>query len=196
MNLSLVLRFTDPAAPLYIGIDGENDSGETLFVISTSQVHGAPARPANPVNDTAGGAKREREERTVTPAPSKKLIRAVQPVETPLHASNNRKETVPPASARSQVHYGTSDNLYPEAPENQPLFLQSPPKATVDKRPNHVHEQEPCSDSPRSIFGETADAFPEVQRDWQDEDEMELDATQNTVERLNVMTAFILSIAT
>jgi hypothetical protein len=195
MNLSLVLRFTDPATPLYIGIDGENDSGETLFVISTSQVHGAPPRPSNPVNDTIGGAKREREERTVTPASSKRLIRAVRPVETSLHASNNRKETVPPASARSQVHYGTQTNLYCDPPEahEDPLFLQSPPQATVDKRrqPSHVYGQEP-SDSHQSIFGETAD----VQHDWQDEDEMELDATQNTSERLNVTSTFVLSIAT
>lgn len=192
MNLSLVLRFTDPATPLYIGIDGENDSGETLFVISTSQVHGAPPRPSNPVNDTVGGAKREREERTVTPAPSKKLVRAVRPVETSFHASNNRKEAVPPVSARSQV--STQTNLYcdpPEAPEN-PLFLQSPPQATVDNRgtqPSIVYEQE-LSNSHQSIFGETADA----QHDWQDEDEMELDATQNT-ERLNVTSIFVLSVA-
>ena len=192
MNLSLVLRFTDPATPLYIGIDGENDSGETLFVISTSQVHGAPPRPSNPVNDTVGGAKREREERTVTPAPSKKLVRAVRPVETSFHASNNRKEAAPPVSARSQV--STQTNLYcdpPEAPEN-PLFLQSPPQATVDNRgtqPSIVYEQE-LSNSHQSIFGETADA----QHDWQDEDEMELDATQNT-ERLNVTSIFVLSVA-
>ena len=196
MNLSLVLRFTDPATPLYIGIDGENDSGETLFVISTSQVHGAPPRPSNPVRDTVGGAKRDREERTVTPASSKKFIRAVRPVETSLHASNNRKETVPPASARSQAHYGAQTNLYcdpPEAPEDL-LFLQSPPQATLDNRrtqQSHDYEQE-TSDMHQSIFGETVD----VQHDWQDEDEMELDATQNTGERLNVTSTFVLSIAT
>ncbi|KAI6121671.1 Rad9-domain-containing protein [Pisolithus sp. B1] len=37
----LELRFTDPAAPLFIGVEG--DESECLFVISTSQIQGAPA---------------------------------------------------------------------------------------------------------------------------------------------------------
>ncbi|KAI6149983.1 Rad9-domain-containing protein [Pisolithus thermaeus] len=37
----LELRFTDPAAPLFIGIEG--DEFECLFVISTSQIQGTPA---------------------------------------------------------------------------------------------------------------------------------------------------------
>ncbi|KAF9010669.1 Rad9-domain-containing protein [Cyathus striatus] len=40
MSLSLDLRFTDPAAPLFIDVEG--DSSDILFVISTSQVQGAP----------------------------------------------------------------------------------------------------------------------------------------------------------
>src|SRR6266576_568598 len=203
MNLSLVLRFTDPTAPLYIGIDGENDSAETLFVISTSQVHGAPSRQSNVVNDMAGNAKREREERTVTPAPSKKLIRAVQPAETPLRASSNRKETpsraLLPSFPVSQAHHDTQPNLYfdpPDAPEHQPLFLPSPPRATVDKRRtqlNHVSAQESSPDSRRSISEESADASLQLQLD-RDEDEMELDATQSTYERLNVASTSALAI--
>jgi len=199
MNLSLVLRFTDPTAPLYIGIDGENDSAETLFVISTSQVHGAPSRQSNVVNDAVGNAKREREERTVTPAPSKKPIRAVQPVETPLRASSSRKETpsraFPPSFPVSQAHHDTQPNLYfdpLDVPEHQPLFLPSPPRATVDKRrtqPNHVYAQEPSPDSRQSIFEETADTSLQMQYDSRD-DEMELDATQNTYERLNFQPLF------
>ncbi|KAL6307276.1 Rad9-domain-containing protein [Sparassis latifolia] len=37
----LDIRFTDPAAPLYIDVEG--DLSETLFVISTSQIHGVPS---------------------------------------------------------------------------------------------------------------------------------------------------------
>lgn len=200
MNLSLVLRFTDPTAPLYIGIDGENDSAETLFVISTSQVHGAPPRQSNVVNDTAGNAKREREERTVTPAPSKKLIRAVQPVETPLRPSNNRIETpsraVPPSLPVSQAHHDTQPDFYfdpPDVPEHQPLFLPSPSRATVDKRktqPSHVYAQEPSPDSRRR----ETDTSLQMQHDSQDEDEMDFDATQNTYERLNVASTSTLAI--
>ncbi|KAF7964661.1 hypothetical protein HWV62_36787 [Athelia sp. TMB] len=36
MSLAMDMRFTDPASPLFIDVDG--DSSETLFVISTSQV--------------------------------------------------------------------------------------------------------------------------------------------------------------
>lgn len=144
MNLSLVLRFTDPAAPLYIEIDGENDSAETLFVISTSQVHGAPIRVSNSAGHTAsGGPKREREERTVTPAPSKKLIRAVHPVDTPLNGSNNLTR-VPSKPASSPVPRispsGSCAHVLPPAsalsrvskePDScEPLFLPLSPNAS------------------------------------------------------------------
>ncbi|KAF8627811.1 hypothetical protein AX15_004236 [Amanita polypyramis BW_CC] len=176
MNLSLVLRFTDPATPLYIEIDGENDSTETLFVISTSQVHGAPSRPPNPGNNTTV-TKRDRDDRT-TPVPSKKFIRAVQPVETSLNASANRVQmpsrmTTSPAlspvlQARNHSQTGTYRNT--EVPgDHEPLFLLSPPP------------------QPQAVIGSLRRSSPLndlLQNGWQD-DEMELEATQKTQERLN-----------
>ncbi|KAG6336035.1 hypothetical protein ID866_3051 [Astraeus odoratus] len=52
MGLALDLRFTDPAAPLFIVVEG--DESESLFVISTSQMQNAPPNthdangPVNP----------------------------------------------------------------------------------------------------------------------------------------------------
>lgn len=61
MSLSLDLRFTDPAAPLYIDVEG--DSLEALFVISTSQVHGAvTGAPSQLYQPPSANKKREREE--------------------------------------------------------------------------------------------------------------------------------------
>ncbi|KAK2467884.1 hypothetical protein APHAL10511_000179 [Amanita phalloides] len=143
MNLSLVLRFTDPTAPLYIDIDGENDSAETLFVISTSQVHGAPSRAPNPINNLSGAAKRDREERTVTPAPSKRPIRAVQPIEISANMSDNQIRTqtravASPALSSSRVNYSFQTNAYgsEELDTHQPLFWPSPPRANSGCRDN------------------------------------------------------------
>lgn len=44
LSLGLDIKFTDPAAPLFIDIEG--DLAETIFVISTSQVHESDA-PSN-----------------------------------------------------------------------------------------------------------------------------------------------------
>ncbi|KAF7361933.1 hypothetical protein MVEN_00538300 [Mycena venus] len=73
MSLALELRFTDPAAPLFIDVEGDN--ADTLFVISTSQVPGAPmASQASTVNPK----KREREETPRDFARIKKSMKAVQ----------------------------------------------------------------------------------------------------------------------
>jgi cell cycle checkpoint control protein RAD9A len=78
MSLPLDIRFTDPAAPLFIDIEG--DSSETLFVISTSQVHGTAAGASSnqarqpQLNDK----KRQRDDNTPETARIKKPMRAVQ----------------------------------------------------------------------------------------------------------------------
>ena len=64
MALPLDLRFTDPAAPLFIDIEG--DATETLFVIFTSQVQGAPTATQTNNNGNSSSnpnlKKREREQ--------------------------------------------------------------------------------------------------------------------------------------
>ncbi|KIJ61309.1 hypothetical protein HYDPIDRAFT_42715 [Hydnomerulius pinastri MD-312] len=56
MNSALDLRFTDPAAPLFIDVEG--DESECLFVISTSQIQGAPSNsnPASNANANRGSS--------------------------------------------------------------------------------------------------------------------------------------------
>ncbi|KAJ7647375.1 Rad9-domain-containing protein [Roridomyces roridus] len=71
MSLALDLRFTDPAAPLFIDVEGDN--ADTLFVISTSQVPGAHVPSQAPSNNSK---RRDREE---TPnARIKKSAKVVQ----------------------------------------------------------------------------------------------------------------------
>ncbi|KAJ7725867.1 Rad9-domain-containing protein [Mycena maculata] len=72
MSLALELRFTDPAAPLLIDVEGDNS--DTLFVISTSQVPGAP----EPSQVSTNSKKREREETPRDFARIKKPMKAAQ----------------------------------------------------------------------------------------------------------------------
>ncbi|KAG5647049.1 hypothetical protein DXG03_001419 [Asterophora parasitica] len=78
MSLAVDLRFTDPAAPLYIDVEGDNSA--TLFVISTSQVHGADAGAPSQKYVAPGTKKRERDE-TPLELKNKKPMKAVQKVE-------------------------------------------------------------------------------------------------------------------
>jgi cell cycle checkpoint control protein RAD9A len=193
MNLSLAIRFTDPTAPLYIDIDGENDCAETLFVISTSQVHGAPARTSNPANHITGGSKRGREERTVTPVPSKKLVRAVYPVDTSLNAPDDRmraqsRPTTSPAfppsfsgEARIPSQTNSSQSLPRELDNREPLFLPPSP---------HIHgvglEGLPLPSAAINPLDVAASSTRLRGTTFHSDVEMELEATQKGSERINV----------
>jgi hypothetical protein len=63
MDLTLDLRFTDPAAPLFI--DVENDGIECLFVVSTSKVHGS-------VSASQNASARMRAHDSATPTPDRR----------------------------------------------------------------------------------------------------------------------------
>jgi len=65
MSLTLDLKFTEPAAPLFIEV--ESDNIESLFVVSTSQVPGA-----------AGGSKSSESRTSSRPTPSSQLRRRGQ----------------------------------------------------------------------------------------------------------------------
>lgn len=106
MSLPLDIRFTDPAAPLFIDVEGDNS--ETLFVISTSQVHGIPAGYTH--NAPPSHKKREREETPVETVRFKKPMKAVQPA-TPASLVSERRPRpqsdlpatmLPPAPPRLQ----------------------------------------------------------------------------------------------
>ena len=139
MSQSLDLRFTDPAAPLFVDLEGDNV--ETLFVISTSQVHGASTAAQRTGSQIPNVKKRERSE-SETPR-IRKPMKAVQPTdpETYNHHSNNTSRatsrapgTMPPPSIvpnRSTFHGAASQSLARNSPPQQgepsrpkePLFL-------------------------------------------------------------------------
>lgn len=121
MGLCLDLRFTDPAAPLFIDVEG--DESEYLFVISTSQINGSSvAAPSNSVqlharkrplpNDEGEGSSKQRSE---TPR-IKKPMKAVQRMDarTPDVASTSKAQSdtrsMPPPSYVPQHAPGSSRN--------------------------------------------------------------------------------------
>ncbi|KAG6902745.1 hypothetical protein C0995_011893 [Termitomyces sp. Mi166 len=119
MSLAIDLRFTDPAAPLFMDIEG--DSSEGLFVISTSQVHGAVTGTPSQHYVPPNAKKREREE-TPLDLKSKKPMKAVHPVDP-------RALSVPPSVSRSASHASptsqvTTTNPPPQGSDTQP-FAQS-----------------------------------------------------------------------
>jgi len=76
MSLGMELRFTDPAAPLFIDVEG--DCLEALFVISTSQVSSAGASASSHRRNVTT-KKREREETLGKTTKIKRPMRVVQP---------------------------------------------------------------------------------------------------------------------
>ncbi|KAJ7132795.1 Rad9-domain-containing protein [Mycena crocata] len=119
MSLALELRFTDPAAPLFIDVEG--DSSETLFVISTSQVPGAPM----PSQRTTNPKKREREETPRDFARIKKPMKAVQRTDAASLAQADR-------AARSQSTSRTSGSMAPPPLPQRPSQSPSRHKGMPD----------------------------------------------------------------
>ncbi|KAG6920247.1 hypothetical protein DXG01_005016 [Tephrocybe rancida] len=142
MSLSIDLRFTDPAAPLFMDVEG--DSSESLFVISTSQVHGAVTCTPSQKFVAPNAKKRGREE-TPLELNNKKPMKAV-------HRIDARTTSMPPSSMpRSASHalpasqgfsnvphiHRTSNDAMPPPPfvpqhpqksqkaQQEPLFLPS-----------------------------------------------------------------------
>lgn len=88
MSLALNLRFTEPAAPLFV--DVEEDSAESLFVVSTSQVPGVPPG--------GNGANSTQQSRGTTASGSSSQIRKRVREESPERNRNMAPRT--PASER------------------------------------------------------------------------------------------------
>jgi cell cycle checkpoint control protein RAD9A len=149
MSLPLDLRFTDPAAPLFIDIEG--DATESLFVISTSQVQGAPT--ASQTNNGNSGSnsntkKREREQSSSQTPRIKKPMKVVQPAGLNARSSSTSRSesrvpgSMPPPSIipgiklsqmpRSQGH-NHNDALLLSERKNEPLFLPSSQMSAADE---------------------------------------------------------------
>ncbi|CAA7261786.1 unnamed protein product [Cyclocybe aegerita] len=147
MSLCLDLRFTDPSAPLFIDVEG--DSVEALFVISTSQVQGAPAgTQRTSSSQTVNNKKRERAPSAVRDTPRiKKSMKVVQPTDPPLYnrsdthsrSSSHIPSTMPPPSAIPNrpfdrtlpLNHGSGSR--PQARDKLPLFLPSSQMSTAEE---------------------------------------------------------------
>ncbi|KII92728.1 hypothetical protein PLICRDRAFT_51091 [Plicaturopsis crispa FD-325 SS-3] len=116
-SASLDLRFTDPAAPLFIDVDGESASCEVMCVISTSQVPGASSMSSQPMSASAN-RKRERTEEQEAGSRIKKPMKVVQRASpgSARRAESNAR-SMPPPSLRFQSSPPIADR------DDEPLFL-------------------------------------------------------------------------
>ncbi|KAI0319386.1 Rad9-domain-containing protein [Amylostereum chailletii] len=140
MSLALDLRFTDPAAPLFI--DVESDSIESLFVVSTSQVPGSStssqARSASSASNKRPRTQesqdraqdRRRPMKVVERTDATELARrmgdarvgsqAMPPPSLPMHA----RPSQPPVSQRPRPNADDSE---------EPLFLPASQMSAADE---------------------------------------------------------------
>jgi len=141
MAQSLDFRFTDPAAPLFIDVEGDNV--DTLFIISTSQVQGGTLGSQGTSSQVVNTRKRERDRSESETPRLKKPLKVVQEVDSEMgrHHSNYSRGTsripgsMPPPSTipnRSTFHAIASQGLTygsmsrSENPrQDEPLFLPS-----------------------------------------------------------------------
>ncbi|OAX43299.1 hypothetical protein K503DRAFT_789596 [Rhizopogon vinicolor AM-OR11-026] len=140
MGLCLDLRFTDPSAPLFIDVEG--DESECLFVISTSQINGsgttAPSTSAQlharkrplPNDESEGSVK----QRSQTPR-IKKPMKAVQRMDAHTPSTSKAQSdtrSMPPPSYVPQQTPGSSRNQNSPVPApsmngpHLPSWKQSP----------------------------------------------------------------------
>lgn len=150
MSLALELRFTDPAAPLFIDVEGDNS--DTLFVISTSQVPGAPVPSQVPSNPR----KREREETPRDFARIKKSMKAVQRTDAASLAQADR-------ASRSQSTSRTAGSMppppvpqrsYPSPHEEMPN-AQMTPVSSRNREPLFLPMSSQLSAADEQIIRET-----------------------------------------
>ncbi|KAG1839043.1 Rad9-domain-containing protein [Suillus subalutaceus] len=127
MGLCIDLRFTDPAAPLFI--DVESDELECLFVISTSQHGGSAAPPPSnstllnarkrpSSNDDGEGSSRQRSETPRIKKPMKAVQRmdACTPDVTSTSKAQSDVRSMPPPSYIPQHTPGSPRNQTPPHP--------------------------------------------------------------------------------
>ncbi|KAJ7680277.1 Rad9-domain-containing protein [Mycena polygramma] len=130
MSLPLELRFTDPAAPLFIDVEGDN--ADTLFVISTSQVPGAPM----PSQVSTNAKKREREETPRDFARIKKPMKAVQRTDAASLAQADR-------ASRSQSMSRTAGSMPPPPVPQRSFQSQHEETFAAQMTPGPSRVQEP-----------------------------------------------------
>ncbi|KAG7446334.1 uncharacterized protein BT62DRAFT_968065 [Guyanagaster necrorhizus] len=114
ISVTMDLRFTDPAAPLFIDVEG--DGFTSLFVISTSQVQGMPnSQPQRMlINSNKRGHEEDNEDEKRFKKSMKAVHQSVPPVlkswnVTPAHSSASRPSLAQPPSSLLQAPPEESD---------------------------------------------------------------------------------------
>ena len=140
MEAVLDVRFTDPAAALYVNV--QSDSIESLFAMSTSRVPGAPEPPVASLPrqsrsaGTSGPAqgraanKRPFEETTMRRRTPAKVVERVSPPGLARRASGAQMP-VPSSHAPARHHYQPSPPA--RLPRNEPLFLPGSQMSAADR---------------------------------------------------------------
>ena len=142
MEAVLNVRFTDPAAALYVNV--QSDSIESLFAMSTSRVPGAPEPPdatvprqtrsAEPSGSVQGRRtnKRPSDETTMRRRTPAKVVQRVSP-----QALARRTSGAPP-SAPSHAPARHQPSHAMRHPREEPLFLPGSQMSAADKEALHA----------------------------------------------------------
>ncbi len=135
MSLSLEMRFTEPAVPLFIEMEG--DSLEILFVISTSQVQGAPSSTQR--NSQAMNVRKRDREQSANETPRiKKPMKAAQSVAVDRESSVKPRAgsyasgSMPPPSAIPQHRSLLDKPAYQQQNADYPAMISSRRQAQVE----------------------------------------------------------------
>ncbi|KAH9992741.1 Rad9-domain-containing protein [Russula compacta] len=138
MEAVLDVRFTDPAAALYV--DVQSDSIESLFAMSTSLVPGAPASPAAVrsqarsagLSGSAQGHKRPREEAAARHRTPAKVVERVAP------AAFTRRSPGPRSPVPSHAPAVRRPSLPVRHLQEESLFLPGSQMSAADKEALHA----------------------------------------------------------
>ena len=131
MEAVLDVRFTDPAAALYV--DVLSDGIEGLFAMSTSRVPGAPAPPpaavpsqARSAGSSEGRARKRPREEDVAASRHRKVVERVEPA----------RVVARQASRATPSHTNTASAMRP--PSEEPLFLPGTQMTAADQAALHA----------------------------------------------------------
>ncbi|KAF5389375.1 hypothetical protein D9757_004265 [Collybiopsis confluens] len=203
-GLGLDIRFTDPAEPLFIDVEGE--SFETLFVISTSQPPGMYVRTQQRNGRLASSGPLKKRLREDTPAGEsrfKKPTKAVQPTtdradvtrdtNSPARSALSSRQSMPPPATpgiRASQRHATpissglavdSTSSLPPTPEQPDLETALAPQQPLflpGSSQLSILDEEELKESGLGIEHMTVDEFDEMMEGMEEEED-ELSARGN-----------------
>lgn len=149
MALSLDMRFTEPALPLFI--DAEGDAFECLFVLSTNQVAGATqSTNQTQASVTSNNRKRGPDDSTHETPRLKRPMKAVQSApsstaKSTTSSGTSRDQSRPPDSMLPPPSVGPS-NPFSQPPLAVSTYRNMPPPPVPAKARSQIENQDPLPD--------------------------------------------------